>query len=340
MFIQGRARAPHSPSGFTTRSDGESGVYHSYIGGGAYRPLTSCIGEVTMAGESAAESARRQREKAERLARSAELWERGAEGERRTADALTGLPPDSWTVFHDLRWPGRRFANVDHVVVGPPGVFVIDSKNWTGAITVTSNVLRQNGRAREEAVVGAVESALAIGQLVPLLRPDLVKPVLCFAREEPLTGWARDVMITSMTTLVPMLLSRPMVLSPDEIRHLSLDLDGGIRSAMADLPTSAARGRRTARNHWADSRPAAKRTVRRRPKKDTGLLRSTLVLIALIVFLSSASLREGVVGWVSDLVIGEVAEPAPFDGNQKKPADKPCKQPADQATSDCNPARK
>ena len=23
------------------------------------------------------------------------------------------------TVFHDLRWPGRKFANVDHVAVGP-----------------------------------------------------------------------------------------------------------------------------------------------------------------------------------------------------------------------------
>lgn len=293
-----------------------------------------------MAGESARESARRQREKAERLQRSAELWERGAEGERRTATALSQLPKESWTVFHDLRWPGRRFANVDHVVVGPPGVFVIDSKNWSGSITVSDKVLRQNGRAREEAVVGAAESALAVGQLAPLLRPDLVKPVLCFAREEPLTGWARDVMITSTTTLVPMLLSRPMVLSLDEVRHLSLDLDGGIRSAMADPPASAGRGGRTARTQRAVSRSAAKGTVRRRPKKDTGLLRSMLVLIALIVFLSSASLREGVVGWVSDLVIGEVAEPGPLDGHQKKPADKPCKQPADQATSGCKPAKK
>lgn len=40
-----------------------------------------------MAGESARELARRQREKAERLTRSATLWERGAEGEEATADA-------------------------------------------------------------------------------------------------------------------------------------------------------------------------------------------------------------------------------------------------------------
>lgn len=40
-----------------------------------------------MAGESARESARREREKAARLQRSAELWERGADRERATAAA-------------------------------------------------------------------------------------------------------------------------------------------------------------------------------------------------------------------------------------------------------------
>ena len=85
-----------------------------------------------MAGESARESARRQREKAARLQRSAELWERGADGERATAAALDALPKDTWTVFHDVRWPGRKFANIDHVAVGPSGIFVIDAKRYKG----------------------------------------------------------------------------------------------------------------------------------------------------------------------------------------------------------------
>ena len=190
-----------------------------------------------MAGESARESARRQREKAERLQRSAELWERGAQGEQRTAEVLSQLPGETWTVFHDLRWPGRRFANVDHVVVGPPGVFVIDSKNWSGSVTVKDNVLRCNGYSKEREVASAAESALAIAQLAPLLRPDVAKPVLCFVRDEPLTGWARDVMITSTSTLVEMLQSRPTLLSPEDVRHLSLDLDASIRSAMDASPS-------------------------------------------------------------------------------------------------------
>lgn len=298
-------------------------------------PSKSCIGEVKVAGESAAESARRQREKAERLQRSAELWERGAEGEQRTAEALSQLPKDTWTVFHDLRWPGRRFANVDHVVVGPPGVFVIDSKNWVGSVNVAGQVLRQNGRAREEAVVGAAESALAVGQLAPLLRPDLVKPVLCFVREEPLTGWARDVIITSTTTLVPMLLSRPAVLSPHEVRHLSLDLDGGIRSAMDPSPKSTSRQPGSVRMRPAVSGPAAKRPARRRTRSNAGSVRSILVLIALLMFFASPSLREGVISWVSDVIVGQVAEPGTTDDDQKQPRDERCEGPTSQATSDC-----
>jgi hypothetical protein len=30
--------------------------------------------------------------------------------------------------------PGNTSANVDHLVIGPSGVFVIDSKQWTGSV--------------------------------------------------------------------------------------------------------------------------------------------------------------------------------------------------------------
>jgi Nuclease-related domain len=36
-------------------------------------------------------------------------------------------------VFHDLAVPGSP-ANVDHLVIGPTGLFVIDSKQWTGSV--------------------------------------------------------------------------------------------------------------------------------------------------------------------------------------------------------------
>jgi hypothetical protein len=60
-------------------------------------------------------------------------WRRGAAGERRTARLLERLVRDGYVVFHDLAVPGSP-ANVDHLVIGPSGVFVIDSKQWTGRV--------------------------------------------------------------------------------------------------------------------------------------------------------------------------------------------------------------
>jgi Nuclease-related domain len=60
-------------------------------------------------------------------------WQRGAHGERRTARLLDRLTGDGYVVFHDLAVPGSD-ANVDHLVIGPSGVFVIDSKQWAGSV--------------------------------------------------------------------------------------------------------------------------------------------------------------------------------------------------------------
>jgi hypothetical protein len=57
----------------------------------------------------------------------AERWLRGAEGEVATARLLASLNPRRWTVMHDLPLPGSR-ANVDHLVIGPTGVWVVDTK--------------------------------------------------------------------------------------------------------------------------------------------------------------------------------------------------------------------
>jgi hypothetical protein len=53
------------------------------------------------------------------------LW--GSMGERQTAETLKGLD-NAWTCEHDLP---REHGNWDHVVVGPPGVFLLDTKRVT-----------------------------------------------------------------------------------------------------------------------------------------------------------------------------------------------------------------
>jgi Nuclease-related domain len=68
-----------------------------------------------------------------RPSEQARTWQRGAAGERRTARLLDRLIRDGFVVFHDLAVPDSP-ANLDHLVIGPTGVFVIDSKQWTGSV--------------------------------------------------------------------------------------------------------------------------------------------------------------------------------------------------------------
>ena len=184
-----------------------------------------------MAGESAGELARRQRERAERLMQSAERYERGAEGERATGAILDGLRAEGWTVFHDVRWPGRPRANLDHVVVGPGGIFVIDSKNWSGRIEVRENTFWCHGRRQDKAVAAAGEAALAVAGTVSAPAAGTVRSALCFVRDEPVAGWCYDVMVCSTANLQEMLLTRPLVLTPDQVRLAGIELDLAFRAA-------------------------------------------------------------------------------------------------------------
>jgi hypothetical protein len=200
------------------------------------------------AGQSAYEVARRQRDEAARLERSAALWEQGAVGEVAVAAALAALPA-GWVVLHDLAWPGRQRANLDHVVIGPGGVFVVDAKNWSGRIEVRDHVLTQNGRRREEAVSSVTAAAIAVQALVS---PLDCSAVLCFVRAEEVSATAWNVTVCSTANLVATLTSRPTLIGPDEVARCADAIrDGAVRPA-TPAPNGARPGRRSSKRR---SRP-------------------------------------------------------------------------------------
>jgi hypothetical protein len=84
-------------------------------------------------------------------------WVWGAIGEQQTEEALAQLD-DAWTVVHDVQ---RERANFDHIVVGPPGVFLLDTKRLHGAAVAGGDALRSGkGRWEGRAFRGA---AVALG---------------------------------------------------------------------------------------------------------------------------------------------------------------------------------
>ena len=98
---------------------------------------------------------------------------------------LAPLAVDGYFTLSDRRRPGSD-ANLDCVVVGPPGVVVVDAKNWSGEVTVVGSALRQNGYSRNNQVQGVRKAA---GEVVDLLKgvlrgtPVPVWPVMCFVGE-------------------------------------------------------------------------------------------------------------------------------------------------------------
>lgn len=255
------------------------------------------------AGESAHDVARRQREKAERLQRSAALWERGAQGEEAVARALADLPA-GWVALHDLAWPGRQRANLDHVVVGPGGVFVVDAKNWSGRVEVQDQVLRQNGRQREQSVVSAAEAAIALQGIVP--PPAYCMGVLCFVRDEPLTGWARDVMVCSTSNLTSMLLSRPSVLSAEDVRR---SVDAITLMTMRPSPVLV--------------RPTNARQPMPRREAAKGRRGRPVAFLVGVAVLLAAALGGGLAtagDWVGERVVEVIAPSDPVEPTPSQPA--------------------
>jgi hypothetical protein len=97
--------------------------------------------------------------------------QRGANGEDLVAQALVGFP-EEFTVINDLTTP---FGNLDHVVVGPTGVFLLDTKNWRGVVSAgNQGELLCNGMPTDKPFVRQfVGRIMGIKERVKALTPGL-----------------------------------------------------------------------------------------------------------------------------------------------------------------------
>lgn len=66
---------------------------------------------------------------------------RGLQGEQLVRRQLEPLSAEGWQMVHRRRRPGRDAADLDHVLVGPGGVVVLDTKHWSRRVRVTGSYL-------------------------------------------------------------------------------------------------------------------------------------------------------------------------------------------------------
>lgn len=115
---------------------------------------------------------------------------RGAAGETSVAITL-GDFPDDFKVVNDLTTP---FGNLDHVVVGPTGVFVLDTKNWRGVVTADKNgeLLCNGQRTDKQLVRQFVGRLMGIKEKVKTLAPGLdpyFQPIFVFTSARVDANW-------------------------------------------------------------------------------------------------------------------------------------------------------
>jgi hypothetical protein len=149
-------------------------------------------------------------------------WRRGAAGEQRTARLLSPLERQGWAVLHDLALPRSR-ANLDHLVIGPGGVFAIDSKQYRGRLQLDRSGRLWHGRYPLALSLQAVSfEADQAAQVLP--DPGIVVvPILAVHGAQVPCGKVvvEGVPVVPARRLPSLLRALPTVLGPERVADLA-----------------------------------------------------------------------------------------------------------------------
>jgi hypothetical protein len=147
-------------------------------------------------------------------------WWRGVRGELEMARELGALGPD-WMVLHSVP-VGDRGSDIDHIVVGPAGVFPINSKRIGGReVRVSGDTFRIDGRRQNylrnsqregERVEKILRAAHIKAPIIPLIAVSGTKSVR--VSEPTWNGW--NIGVERADRVVRRIRKRPARISHDE----------------------------------------------------------------------------------------------------------------------------
>jgi hypothetical protein len=157
--------------------------------------------------------------------------DRGASAEEHVGSLLEQLPANRWHVIHDASF-GR--GNIDHIVIGPAGLFTVETKSHPGPVRV--------GRVHGATIRQAQAQRDSIEQVIGLR----VEPLLVFSRawvDRPLAR-RKGVRVLPARVLISHLRKRKETLSRSEVN----DAHERLKQALLDRETSerVVRGRKAA----------------------------------------------------------------------------------------------
>ena len=157
------------------------------------------------------------------LGREAQPWYVGALGELEIARRLAALGP-GWYVLHSVP-VGSGSSDLDHVVIGPAGVFTINTKHHRGQnVWVGGRRILVNGQ-RTDHLRNAGYEAKRASKLLSVAAHMLVDvtPIVAIVGARRMTVRERpyDVAVLHDHELVRWLQRRPVTLTPQQVEHLA-----------------------------------------------------------------------------------------------------------------------
>ncbi|WP_345068595.1 nuclease-related domain-containing protein [Leifsonia kafniensis] len=165
-------------------------------------------------------------------------WYQGAQGEIVVGAILDGMPPE-WMVFHAVPI-GTKGADIDHLIIGPGGVFTINTKHhrdkavWVAGRTLMVSGQKQPHIRNSEFEAKRVTKMLA--ERMPQLAP--AQPVLALVSPKSLSikKPSETVKVLTAGSLRRWLLARPAVMSAAEALELAAIFDDPATWPPATLP--------------------------------------------------------------------------------------------------------
>ena len=133
-----------------------------------------------------------------------------------------GRLPEGWHVFHDVP-VGDAGANIEHLVIGPPGVFTINTKSLTGKVWVGAKSILHN-RRRTDFLPKASAEARQVSRLLTSAvgRPVEVRGVLAILCDDwTVKQRPADVYVDATRGAKDWMLRQPAVLRAHEVLEIA-----------------------------------------------------------------------------------------------------------------------
>jgi hypothetical protein len=159
-------------------------------------------------------------------------WLGLGDNEAATAARLDELAASGFRVLHDRPLPGEP-ARVAHVVIGPPGVFVISTRHYRGEVAVSGGDVYLGGWVRD-VLDRVLRQADAIGRLLSTAGEEVrVVPMLCIpAARLPIGGAvARGARVVNARGLAAFILRSPPIMDAAAAERLATIVDAALQPA-------------------------------------------------------------------------------------------------------------